>query len=128
MAITLVNKGERFALERIAKQYSIDMQERPLPSDADVAAIVSERLTALLEARLRQRDKLQTERSHRFEQLARSLAESEDESAVITMLLDDTYQQMLHAPVPQPSGIPTPQQRVEPKREHPPRRKDSRRR
>ena len=131
VAISLVNKGERFALERIAKQYGIAMQERPLPTDADVAALVSERLTALLEARLRQRDKLQTERSHRFEQLARSLAESEDESAVITMLLDDTYQQMLHAPVPQPSGTLAPQQRTAPQpsgHERPPRRKSPRRR
>jgi ATP-dependent RNA helicase DeaD len=129
-AITLVNKGERFTLERIAKQYGIDMQERPLPTDADVAALVSERLTALLEARLRQRDKLQTERSHRFEPLARSLAESEGELDVITMLLDDTYQQMLHAPPPQPSGTPTPQTRTEPQsgRERPPRRKGPRRR
>jgi ATP-dependent RNA helicase DeaD len=131
VAISLVNKGERFALERIAKQYGIDMQERPLPTDVDVASLVSERLTALLEARLRQRDKLQTERSHRFEPLARSLAESEGELDVITMLLDDTYQQMLHAPVPQPSGTLAPQQRTPPQpsgRERPPRRKGPRRR
>lgn len=128
VAITLVNKGERFALERIAKQYGIEMQERPLPTDADVAALVSERLTALLEARLRQRDKLQTERSHRFEPLARSLAESEDELDVITMLLDDTYQQMLHAPVPQPSGETPTRERPQPKRERPPRRRSGSRR
>ena len=43
--------------------YSIPFEERPIPSDADVAVIVAERTTALLEARLRSRDKLQTERS-----------------------------------------------------------------
>ncbi len=106
VAISLVNKGERFALEKIAKEYSIPMQERPTPTDEDVAAIVAERLTALLEARLRGRDKLATERSHRFETLARSLAENEDESAIITMLLDDYYQQSLHAPVVQPGETP----------------------
>jgi hypothetical protein len=37
--------------------------------------------------------------------LARVLAEGEDELPIITMLLDDTYQQMLHAPVT-PSGQP----------------------
>lgn len=105
-AISLVNSGERFALEKIAKTYEIEMQERPIPSDEDVAAIVGERLTALLEARLRERDKLQTERSHRFEPLARALAEAEDELPVITMLLDDTYQQMQHAPVVQPGEEP----------------------
>jgi ATP-dependent RNA helicase DeaD len=74
-----------------------------------VAAIVAERVTALLEARLRSRDKLAAERSHRFEPLARSLAENEEESAIITMLLDDYYQQSLHALPVQPSGAPASQ-------------------
>jgi ATP-dependent RNA helicase DeaD len=74
-----------------------------MPTDEDVEAIVAERVTALLEARLRERDKLQAERSQRFVPLARSLAENEDESAIIAMLLDDYYQQMLHAPLPQPT-------------------------
>jgi ATP-dependent RNA helicase DeaD len=109
VAISLVSKGEKFELDRIARQYEIPMQERPLPSDADVEAVVAERVTALLEARLRARDKLQAERSQRFVPLARSLAENEEESAIITMLLDDYYQQTLHAPVVQPSGVPAPE-------------------
>jgi ATP-dependent RNA helicase DeaD len=96
-AISLVAAGERSLLTRITVQYSIEMVERPLPSDEDVEAVVAERLTALLEARLRERDKLQAERSRRFIPLARSLAESEDELAAITMLLDETYQNLLHA-------------------------------
>ena len=107
-AISLVNSGERFALEKIAKAYQIEMQELPIPSDEDVAAVVAERLTALLEARLRERDKLQTERSHRFEPLARALAEAESELPLITMLLDDTYQQIQHAPVVVPGEAPAP--------------------
>lgn len=106
-AISLVNKGERFTLEKIAKEYDIAMQERPIPTDEDVAAVVTERMTALLEARLRARDKLATERSRRFEPLARSLAENEDEASLITMLLDDYYQQSLHAPPVQPGEAPT---------------------
>jgi ATP-dependent RNA helicase DeaD len=106
VAISLVNESERPILERIAKRYGLPLQERTIPSDADVEAVVAERLTALLEARLRVRDKLQAERSLRFAPLARSLAENEDEAAIITMLLDDYYQQTLHAPVPQPSGAP----------------------
>jgi len=107
-AITLVNAGERMAFNRIGKHYEIEMIERLLPSDADVEAVVAERLTALLEARLRDRDKLQTERSRRFVPLARALAEGEDELPLITMLLDDTYQQMLHAPVAPPEETPRP--------------------
>jgi ATP-dependent RNA helicase DeaD len=106
VAVSLVSAVEKMELDRIAKRYSIEMQERPLPSDADVEAVVAERVTALLEARLRERDKLQTERSQRFVPLGRSLAENEDESAIIAMLLDDYYQQTLHAPVPLPPTAP----------------------
>ncbi len=102
VAISLVSRMEKSTLDRIGRHYEIEMVERPLPTDADVEAIVTERLTALLEARLRDRDKLQTERSLRFIPLARSLAENEEESAIMAMLLDDTYQQLLHAPVAQP--------------------------
>jgi ATP-dependent RNA helicase DeaD len=104
-AITLVTAAEKTAINLIAKHYSIDMQERPMPTDSDVAEIVAERLTALLESRLRTRDKLQTERSQRFVALARNLAESEDELPIITMLLDDHYQQLLHAPVIKPGDL-----------------------
>lgn len=102
VAITLVSSLEKLALDRIAKRYDIEFQERALPTETDVEAIVAERLTALLEARLRERDNLQAERSRRFLPLARSLAESEDELAIVAMLLDDYYQQLLHAPVSQP--------------------------
>ena len=68
---------------------------------------MAERLTALLEARLRDRDKLQAERSKRFARLARSLMENDEELAIITMLLDDTYQQALHAPLTPPEPVRT---------------------
>jgi ATP-dependent RNA helicase DeaD len=104
VAITLVSGiTEKLAMSRIAKRFDIDLEERSIPTEADVEAIVAERLTALLEARLRERDRLQAERSRRFIPLARSLSESEDELAIVTMLLDDYYQQMLHTPVAQPT-------------------------
>lgn len=106
IAIALVSAIEKLELNRIGKRYGINLQERPVPTDADVAAVVSQRVTSLLEARLRQRDSLHTERSKRFVPLARSLAESEEESAIVAMLLDDYYQETLHAPVAQPTGIP----------------------
>ena len=116
VAMSLVNYNEKHLLSRIIAQYQITMQERSLPTDEDVESVVAERLTALLEARLRERDKLQTERSRRFIPLARSLAENEDETALITMLLDDNYQQMLHAAAPQPSGQPPSPRRISPPR------------
>jgi ATP-dependent RNA helicase DeaD len=79
--------------------------------------VVAERLTAHLEARLRERDNLQTERSARFEKLARALADAEGELPLITMLLDDVYQDVQHAPaIPPPAPLPPP----------PPRRDDDR--
>jgi len=108
VALSLVGVVEKRDLDRIAKRYSIEIVERPLPSDEDVQAVVAERLTALLESRLRERDNLQAERSRRFEPLMRSLVESETGQALLTMLLDEEYQRLLHAPFPHPEGEPTP--------------------
>ena len=125
VAISLVDVIEQMDLERIAKRYGIEMQEWPLPGDEDVEAIVAERVTALLEARLRDRDRLKSERMQRFEPLIHDLSESEEGLALLTMLLDDYYQQTLHAPPPQP---PTQQQASEPKRKGKSRRRGRRRR
>ena len=82
------------------------------PEDEDVERIVSERIITLLEARLRNRDRLQTERMQRFIPLARTLGESE-EPDLLAMLLDDFYQETFHAPlVPPEQGDATPAQRA----------------
>jgi ATP-dependent RNA helicase DeaD len=120
VALSLISGIESVNLARISKQFGIELQERPAPTDADVEAVVTQRLTALLEARLRDRGTLQTERSQRFLSLARTLAESEDESAVIAMLLDEYYQQSLHAPPPQPEGQPQPPPAPAPRQQHRP--------
>jgi len=110
VAITLVSRVDKGVLERAVKQYKLPIVERALPGEEEVEAVVAERLTALLEARLRDRDKLQAERSQRFVPLARSLLENEDELPIITMLLDDYYQQVLHAPIAPPEPVqPKPQ-------------------
>jgi ATP-dependent RNA helicase DeaD len=98
-AISLVNLSERGDLLRIGKRFSIDLQERPLPSDEDVERIVAERIITLMEARLRNRDRLQVERMQRFTPLVRSLNENEEEASLLAMLLDDFYQETFHAPL-----------------------------
>jgi ATP-dependent RNA helicase DeaD len=50
--------------------------------------VVGERVTALLEGRLRARDNLQLERMGRFTSLARNLAQSEEGLSLMVMLLD----------------------------------------
>jgi len=97
-AVSLVNALERASLLRIGKRYGIELQEASLPSDEDVERVVSERIITLLEARLRNRDKLQTERMSRFLPLAHQLSE-DDESPLLAMLLDDFYQETFYAPV-----------------------------
>ncbi|MEE3273303.1 MAG: C-terminal helicase domain-containing protein, partial [Acidobacteriota bacterium] len=102
--ITLVAGLERIELLNIGKRFNIDFQEREPPTKEEVERIVAERATVLLEARLRDRDKLQIERMQRFVPLARSLGETNDEVAIMAMLLDDYYQQSLH-PAPDPNVV-----------------------
>jgi ATP-dependent RNA helicase DeaD len=109
VAITLVSRIDKGVLDRAVRHYKLPIVQRPMPTEEDVQAVVAERLTALLEARLRDRDKLQAERSRRFVPLARSLADTDSELPIITMLLDDYYQQLLHArPIGEPETIAPP--------------------
>lgn len=105
-AITLVDVVEKLRLKSIAKQYGVELVERPLPSDEDVQTVVSQRLTALLEAQLRGRDKLQVERQKRFTPLVRTLIEDEDALILVAMVLDDRYQELMHKPLKLPAHSP----------------------
>lgn len=113
VAISLVAEMEKYKIQSIARFYNISMEERQLPGDEELEKVVAERITALLEARLRARDNIQMERMRRFLPLARSLAQAEDELAIVAMLLDDYYQQSLHAPPEQPV-VEAPKEMVEP--------------
>jgi ATP-dependent RNA helicase DeaD len=99
-AIALIDILELGKLKRIGLKYEIDFQERPLPTDEDVADVVSERTTVLLEAKQRTRDKLKAERMQRFVPLAKTLSEDEEGLELLAMLIDDYYQESLHAPPP----------------------------
>ncbi|MHC4957901.1 MAG: DEAD/DEAH box helicase [Planctomycetota bacterium] len=102
-ALTLASGVEEIEMKRISERFGFEILERELPSDEDVAAVVSERVTALLEADLRQRRSLARERMKRFEQLAKSLGELDD---VMAMLIDDYYHKSLHAPQVPPEPKP----------------------
>lgn len=97
---------ERMQMERIAKRYSIPLEERKLPTDEEVASVVSERVTSLLEARLRGRDNLQSERMRRFRPLIDEWMESDEGQTLLAMILDDFYQDSLHAPPALPEERP----------------------
>ncbi len=109
-AITLVSGIERIELQNIGRRFGIDLLERTAPTPEEVRQMVTERITALLEAQLRDRDRLQTERMQRFVPLARSWGETEDEVAIVAMLLDDYYQASLNAPPEEPASESPPEQ------------------
>lgn len=97
-AISLVGDfSEQVQLKKIAKQYNISFEERPSPDEAALANVVSERMTIQLEAQMRDRDKLRIERLQRFVPMVKELAEDEEGVQLVAMLLDDLYQQTLHA-------------------------------
>ncbi|MDQ5985455.1 MAG: ATP-dependent RNA helicase DeaD [Syntrophus sp. SKADARSKE-3] len=98
MAISIVAGMEQFKLREIARTFNINLVEKTLPTDEDIEGIVAQRVIASLEAALRSRDSLERERMQRFVHLGRSLTESEEESPLIAMLLDDYYQRTLQAP------------------------------
>ena len=104
VALSLVSEAETLGLDQISKRYDIEFQQRVVPTDADVSEVVAERLTALLESQFRDRDRLKAERSQRFIGLARALADNVEQLELIGMLLDDYYQQTLHAP-PEPPPL-----------------------
>ncbi|RPJ46293.1 MAG: DEAD/DEAH box helicase, partial [Chloroflexi bacterium] len=105
VAISLVNAAERAELLRIGKRFAINFEERSLPGEEDVQAIVSQRTGALLESRLRERDRLQTERMQRFRPFLTSLGDDEEALAAVAMLLDDFYHEYFHTiQTPQPTG------------------------
>jgi ATP-dependent RNA helicase DeaD len=103
-AISLVDPLESFKLKAVARNYNISVMFRPLPGDKDVESIVTQRVTALLETRLRNADRLVVERMQRMVPLARRLGEDEDELSLIAMLIDAFYQEALHALPPRPTG------------------------
>ena len=106
--ITLIeNFAERIQLQTIAKRFTIELTERTLPTEEDVTACVAERVSVLLEAKVRSRDNLKTERMKRFIPAIADWSSTEEGQALLAMLVDDFYQQSLHAPpLPPPDAKP----------------------
>ncbi len=121
--ISLVDVMQKLDLERIANQYSITLVAKELPNDDDVAMVVGQRLSALLEARYRNLTGLERERVKRFRYIAnifskygeegtipppmhQVLASEEGQDILLAMLLDACYQESLGMPVSQPVAQP----------------------
>ncbi len=114
--ISLVDVMQKLDLERIANHYSISLVQKELPNDSDVAMVVGQRLSALLEARYRNLTGLERERVKRFRYIANIfshygeegmvappmedvLSKEEGQDILLAMLLDACYQESLGTPV-----------------------------
>jgi ATP-dependent RNA helicase DeaD len=106
VAVSLVDMMELVELKGVARKFGIELVERKLPTDEDVQRVVGERVTAMLEQKLRGLDRLVAERMQRMMPLATSLGASDDERRIVAMLLDEYYHQMLHVPPDVPEVAP----------------------
>lgn len=97
VAISLVAGVEELDLAAIARRFGIAVEDRPVPSDAEVQAVVAQRAVSLLEAALRRADNIQKERLQRFEPLVADLAASEEGRTLLALLVDQFYQATFHA-------------------------------
>ena len=116
IAMMLVYAVEKRQMKHVAARYKIEFDERDVPTEEEVSAVVAERALVFLEASLRERDKLQADRSLRFRKLAQDLIDGEDELPIITMLLDDYYQKAQHKFVPTGSKKPKREKSSAPKK------------
>ena len=106
VVISLVDIMEKMELQRIAKYFKVPLTQHMAPTDEEVAHAVGMRVTALLEARFRQRNGLERERMKRFEPLVQSIAEDPEQRHLLTLLLDDCYQKSLNPTAFLPAGTP----------------------
>ena len=95
VSIAITTASDMPTLREIARKYDIPLEERELPTDAEMGSRVGQRLTNLLEDRMRGRSNMERERQSRFVAVARQLVE-EGEPEVLAMLLDEAYQTSLN--------------------------------
>ena len=98
---------EHGSLQSIAKRYGIELDKRELPTEDEVAACVSERLTVLLEDGFRACSRMEKERMQRFIPMTRQLAEEEPE--LLAMLVDQLYHEQMHSRDDLPKGDAKPE-------------------
>jgi len=98
VALSLVSPVDKADLKSIARRFDVDILERTIPTDEDVQEIVSERLVAFLEARLRTRNSEEQERFVKLVPLAQSLSEDDDKRSLLAMVLDEAYQETQRSP------------------------------
>ena len=95
-AISLVDVLELLKLKAVEKEYNLTIEKRETPTQEDVENVIATRATRALAAKWRELDNLVQERAARMNALVKRMAENEDDSRYLAMLLDEHYQEMLH--------------------------------
>ena len=93
-AITLSTIEDERRLVSIASRYDIELMKRTMPTEADVARRVAERMTEVLEERMRSRSNLERERLQRFLPMVEELVREQPE--LLAMLVDELYHERMH--------------------------------
>ncbi|MDE2730769.1 MAG: DEAD/DEAH box helicase [Bacteroidota bacterium] len=100
VAITLASMSEEASLSAIVRRYNITMEKHEVPDIKEAAAKVAQRMTVVLEDRMRGKTRLEKERLSRFVPMVESLAQEEPE--LMAMLVDELYQAHLQQPAEPP--------------------------
>ena len=108
-AITLTTFEEEPNLHSIARYYDINMEQQPVPTEEEVAALAVERAMNVLNKALTGKSGIERERMKRFLPMVQTLASESPE--LLAMLVDERYHQKTHG---KPES--TPQRRRPPKR------------
>ena len=99
VAITLIgDMSEKSTMKKIARKYGIEFVEMPTPTEEQLVERIGERLTILLEDRMRELPPSVKKRLARFDSVVSALAENDDERLLLAMLLHDLYQTTYNAP------------------------------
>ncbi|MGB3543721.1 DEAD/DEAH box helicase, partial [Rubrivirga sp.] len=94
VSIAITTATDMPTLRQIARKYDIPLEEREMPTEAEIASRVGQRLTNILEDRMRDRSNMERERQARFASVARQLVQ-DGEPEILGMLLDQAYQASL---------------------------------
>ncbi|MGM0598844.1 MAG: DEAD/DEAH box helicase [Candidatus Rifleibacteriota bacterium] len=95
IAISLVNPIEAVDLKRFARRSGIVFEERQVPSEEQVQNLLCEKLSARLEADLRDSTTAQKERSKRYAGVLREINSSENTEEILLMLIDEYHQRLI---------------------------------
>ncbi len=88
-AIVITTPTDKNSLLRITRKYGIEAEPHEAPSPEDVEGRVAERMTVVLEARMRELDEPARDRLQSFVPLVEELAENHPMQ--LSMLVDDLY-------------------------------------